>query len=377
MSTDVKGYQNVPPPSTGDETPPRFRATVHFGADGTSLAGLSATMTNLERLPLERWSSRARWPFRPVHSLFFSRAAASPGTPAVICGDHFQSYGEIACRACALSAELRAAGATRDKAVSVVMQSGWERVVAVLGILAAGAGYFPIDPSLPHAMQQRLMREEKSELIVTQPWLEPGLAGDEPRPILTIGGDAAWSGGRWTPPFRQGPSDLARASRALGPDGRDARTHVDHAAAATEVVGVNQANEVDESDSLLELSALEPAASLFDPLGPLAVGGAIVIPTRDEIDKPKQWLDLIQDYEPTIWSSTPPLLQALVDEASPDRGSALTSLRLILVTTSALPPDLARAAKHLVPQARLGALAPTLEARAEVRRDVLARRRLS
>jgi pyochelin synthetase len=367
----------VPPGSTGDETPPTFRPRFTSSAGGTSLAGLAATMTTLERLPAELGSSRGRWPFRPVHSLFFSRAAASPETPALICGDHFHSYGEIACRACALSTQLAAAGATRDEAVAVVMQSGWERVVAVLGILAAGAGYFPIDPSLPHAMQQRLMRGEKSELIVTQPWLEPGLAADERRPILTIGGDATWSDGRWTPPFRQSPSDLARACRALGPDGHDARTHVDHATAAKEVVGVNQANEVDESDSLLELSALEPAASLFDPLGPLAVGGAIVIPTADEIEKPKQWLDLIQDYEPTIWSSTPPLLQALVDEASPDRGSALTSLRLILVTTRALPPDLARAAKHLVPQARLGALPPTLEARTEVRRDVLARRRPS
>jgi non-ribosomal peptide synthetase component F len=334
-------------------------------------------MTTLERSPLGYESSRGRWPFRPVHSLFFSHAAASPETPALICGDHFQSYGEIACRACALSAQLAAAGAMRGKAVAVVMQSGWERVVAVLGILAAGAGYFPIDPTLPHPVKQRLMRDEKSELIVTQPWLEPGLAADERRPILTIGGDATSGDGRWTPPFRQGPSDLACACRALGPDGHVARTHVDHAAAAREVVAVNKANEVDDSDSLLELSALEPAASLFDPLGPLAVGGAIVIPTRDEIEKPKQWLDLIQDYEPTIWSSTPPLLQALVDAASPDRGSALTSLRLILVTTRALPLELARAAKHLVPQAKLGALPPPVATRAEVRRDVFGRRGLS
>jgi non-ribosomal peptide synthetase component F len=122
------------------------------------------------------------------------------------------------------------------------------------------------------------------------------------------------------------------------------------------VLEVNARHEVDSSDSLFELGAVDSAPTPYDPFGPLAVGGAIVVPTVDEAARPAQWLDLIQDYGPTIWSSTPALLQTLVDAASPHRASALFSLRLILMASDTIPFALERATKRLVPQARLTAV---------------------
>jgi non-ribosomal peptide synthetase component F len=313
-------------------------------------------MDTFERSPVGPGTWRSEWNFRPAHSMFFSRARSSPETTALICGDHFQSYGEIACRACALSEQLTTAGVTRNKAVAVMMDSGWERVVALLGILAAGAGYLPVDPSLPRTLRQRLMREESSSLIVTQPWLKAHLAADEERPILTIEGGATSGGSRWRPRPSLRSHDLACACDGLSRDGHAIHRRIDHVGTSSEVLAVNQLNEVDDSDSLFELSAIDPMLSLYDPLGPLAVGGAIIVPTRDEVTHPAQWLDLIQDYAATIWSSTPAALQAMLDAASPGRLSALSSLRLVLLA-EALPSHLARAAKRLVPQARF-ALSP-------------------
>jgi pyochelin synthetase len=313
-------------------------------------------MRIIERFPigLDTWRARPR--FRPVQGLFFSRAETSPEAPAVICGDHFRSYGEIACRACALSERLTAAGAGRHEAVAVMMESGWERVVAVLGILATGAGYVPIDPTWPEAVRRKLLVEEHAKLIVTQPWLQPQLAEHERRPIVTVEGAAPAPDEPWTPRSRQNPGDLACACHGVPRDGQATRLRFDHGAASTQVTDVNERHEVDSSDSLFELGAIDSTLPPYDPFGPLAVGGAVVIPTRDEAARPARWLDLIQDYAPTIWSSTPALLRTLVDTASPDRASALVSLRLILVAAEAIPADLARATKKLVTHARLVAV---------------------
>jgi pyochelin synthetase len=313
-------------------------------------------MRIIERLPrgLDAWRARSR--FRPVQGLFFSRAEIAPEAPAVICGDHFRSYGEVACRACALSERLTAAGAGRDEAVAVMMESGWERVVAMLGILATGAGYVPIDPAWPEAVQQKLLRDEHAKLIVTQPWLQPRLGAHESRPIVTVEAASPAANERATPRSRQNPGDLACTCPGLWRDGHTTRLRFDHGAAATQVSDVNERHEVDSTDSLFELGALDSTLAPYDPFGPLAVGGAVVIPTKDEAARPARWLDLIQDYAPTIWSSTPALLQTLVGAASPQRASSLVSLRLILVATETIPVELARATKKLVPHARLAAV---------------------
>jgi pyochelin synthetase len=317
------------------------------------MASRLAPMTSMVPLGLDAWRERR---FRPVQRLFFAHAESSPQAPAVICGDHFRSYAEIACRACALSERLADAGAARNEAVAVVMESGWERIVAMLGILGAGAGYVPIDPTWPEAERQRMLVEEHSKLIVTQPWLRPQLAAHECRRIVTVDGAAPAADESWTPRSRQNQSDMACACRGVWRDGHSTRLAFDHGAAATQILEVNARHEVDSSDSLFELSALDSALTPYDPFGPLAVGGAIVVPTVEEAARPAQWLDLIQDYGPTIWSSTPALLQTLVDAASPDRSSALDSLRLILMASDTIPVALARAAKRLVPNARLTAV---------------------
>ena len=307
---------------------------------------------------LDRFSAalRPQLRFHSIQGFFFSKAQTAPDAPAVICGDHFRSYGEIACRACALCERLAAAGAGRDDSVAVMMESGWERVVAMLGILATGAGYVPIDPAWPVRVRETLLHEEHSKLIVTQPWLAARLVGDGRHGVVTVEDAAPSADEPSMPRSRQNPGDLACATLALRRDGRPTRLHFDHRAASTQITDINERHQVDGSDSLFELGAIDSAFPPYDPFGPLAVGGAVVIPTRNEAAQPAQWLDLIQDYAPTIWSSTPALLQTLVDAAPPWRASALTSLRLILMASEGIPRELVRAAKRLVPQARFAAV---------------------
>ena len=52
------------------------------------------------------------------------------------------------------------------------MTKGWEQIVAVLGILTAGAAYVPIDPELPKERRFQILQQAQIKYVVTQPWLD-------------------------------------------------------------------------------------------------------------------------------------------------------------------------------------------------------------
>jgi non-ribosomal peptide synthetase component F len=86
-----------------------------------------------------------------LHELFEERARLQPAAVALISEGRTLTYGELRQRARRLGAELQARGARPNALVAVVMDKGWEQVVATLGVLYAGAAYVPIDPGLPCA----------------------------------------------------------------------------------------------------------------------------------------------------------------------------------------------------------------------------------
>jgi len=174
----------------------------------------------------------------PTQALFFARAGASPRATAIICDDHLRSYGEIAGRAHSLSNRLADAGVARGTPVALVMDSGWERVVAELGILEAGAGYLTIDPSWPDCLRERVLRDEKADLIVTQPWLEARLAAGERRRVVTVDEDASLEAQHLAPLGRSGAHDLVCVCCRAGTDGGAIAFRVDQRAALAQVSDV-------------------------------------------------------------------------------------------------------------------------------------------
>jgi non-ribosomal peptide synthetase component F len=108
-----------------------------------------------------------------MHTLFIEQVRKRVDHPAVISGETALSYAELHTAALQLAHWLRQEGAERNCLVAVVMEKGWEQVVAVMGILYAGAAYVPIDPELPEQRQHFLLQDTDARLALTQSqWLE-------------------------------------------------------------------------------------------------------------------------------------------------------------------------------------------------------------
>jgi amino acid adenylation domain-containing protein len=259
-----------------------------------------------------------------LHGLFFDRAALQPEKVAVVSGEVTLTYQELSDRALTLADRLQQLGARPNQLVAIVMEKGWEQVVAALGILASGAAYVPIDPQLPTERRHRLLEKAEVELVITQPWLQASLEWPENLTYLTLTPSPPPS---LTPslPHSPTPKNLAYVIYTSGSTGMPKGVAIAHEGAVNTILDVNQRFQVNAHDRAIALSALSFDLSVYDIFGILAAGGTIVIP--DDTRDPAHWLELIDRHQITIWNSVPALMQMLVEyvPTSPDLKSGSPS----------------------------------------------------
>lgn len=103
-----------------------------------------------------------------LHTFFLEQAAQRPGQLALISTTRCLTYKEIQSGALQLAHELRNWNVCPNQLVGVVMEKGWEQVVAVLGVLLSGGAYLPIDASLPQGRLWYLLEHGGVEVVLTQ-----------------------------------------------------------------------------------------------------------------------------------------------------------------------------------------------------------------
>ena len=316
-----------------------------------------------------------------LHGLFTLQVKAQPQSLAVITKSGNLTYEELYQKALLLAVRLQQLGATPNTLVAVVMEKGWEQVVAGLGILMSGAAYLPIDPSLPQQRQWYLLAQGQVKLVVTQPDLEndlslpSGVQRVDVRDIPQYGSDQIiylptnsvetrnfaslqvcylpqkpdtepyWDISNRETLERtslddQNNSHLAYVIYTSGSTGLPKGVAIDHRGAVNTIVDINQRFGVGNSDRVLAVSGLNFDLSVYDIFGILAVGGSIVIPPPQAVKDPACWYELIVKHGVTIWNSVPALMQMLTEYLSIQPNPTPLPLRLALLSGDWLPLSL-------------------------------------
>ena len=132
-------------------------------------------------------------PAAGVHELFAAQAARTPDAVAVECGDVRVSYRELDAAASVLAGELAARGVGSGACVGLFTGRSAGYVVAVLGVLKAGAAYLPLDERYPPERLAFMLADAGAVLLVTD--LDLAGAGFAPGvPVLDLAG-AVTAGG--------------------------------------------------------------------------------------------------------------------------------------------------------------------------------------
>jgi amino acid adenylation domain-containing protein len=297
-----------------------------------------------------------------LHQQFFTRAQAQGSHPAVISADRSCTYAELAHMARYWAARLREAGAAPGKLVGVVMEKGWEQVVAVLAILESGGAYLPIDPELPTERRHYLFAHGEVALVLTQSWLDRDLAWptdvrrftldntpipDRPMPALT--------------PVAA-PTDLAYTIFTSGSTGLPKGVMIDHRGALNTIIDMNERCHIGPQAAVFALSALSFDLSVYDIFGALAAGATIVMPAQTELRDPTRWADLMRRHRVSVWNSVPALMQMLVEHLETDPGYPPAALHTCLLSGDWIPVTLPGRVKRLFPAVSVTSLGGATEA---------------
>jgi amino acid adenylation domain-containing protein len=277
-----------------------------------------------------------------AHQIFISQVAARPQQAAVIAGNRTLTYEELYRRANQIGRLLRDAGAQPNDLVAVVMQKGWEQVVAVLGILQAGAAYLPIDAKFPQERIWSLLENGRVSWALTQSTFDQSLEWPENVKRLSVD-QQEWEIDDHPLEPIQKPEDLAYVIYTSGSTGVPKGVMIEHRSVVNRITDVNQRCAVGPEDRAIALTALHHDLSVYDIFGVLGAGGTIVMPDAAATRDPSHWAELIVKHQVTLWNSVPAFMEMLVEHLENAGGPTAIlsdSLRLVMMSGDWIPVTL-------------------------------------
>ncbi|ACO32361.1 non-ribosomal peptide synthetase [Acidobacterium capsulatum] len=143
----------------------------------TQLEDFEQPLKNFKALSAREWLSLSNFSEGPtltrssetVVEMFEAQAARTPDQPALLLEDRVITYAKLNGKANALARRLREEYALGPESmVGVMLDRSEAMIVAVLGILKAGAAFVPIDSSYPVSRIRDILNDTALPLLLTQ-----------------------------------------------------------------------------------------------------------------------------------------------------------------------------------------------------------------
>jgi amino acid adenylation domain-containing protein len=284
--------------------------------------------------------------------LFAQSAHRHLDTVAAVDDTQSLSYRQLEERANGLAQQLSGRGVGPDCLVALYAARSVDFLVAILGVLKAGAAYVPIEPAHPVRRVREVLAQARPVLVLhdhaSASRLGEALAGMDPAPAamrieeIHVSPEA--------PPDRGDPRSLAYVIFTSGSTGRPKGAMVEHAGMINHLFAKVQALGLGRGDIIVQNASQCFDISVWQFLVCLLVGGRVRIVDDDTARDAVRLLALVRSEAISVLEIVPSLLQVVVqDPACRAIVRDLRDLRWLVLTGEALPPALARAWLRLRP----------------------------
>jgi amino acid adenylation domain-containing protein len=289
---------------------------------GTRIANLGRAA-----LPVE---SPGRQVIPCVHEIIAAHVARTPNATAVIFEGGTLTYSELDSRAGRLAARLAAAGVTSEDRVAVLVERGPDLVVALLGVMKAGAAYVPLDPAHPCERLSYVMADAGVEALVAR--ADFAGAPSSARLVPVDGPDA--------PVQTVAPSilgaNLAYVIYTSGSTGRPKGVEITHTSLANVLLSFARTLGFGPGDRVAAITTISFDIAALEIFLPLVAGAALEIVSREVTMDGRALAHRLRGA--SLFQATPATFRMLVESGwTGEPGLTL------LCGGEALPPDLARA----------------------------------
>ena len=296
---------------------------------------------------------------KTLDGLFLEAADKFPDKEALVTCSRRMTYREIKEEAFYISGQLQSMGIKKEETVAVFMEKGWEQVVAVYGILFAGAAYLPIDIHNPRERVEKILRDSGTRIILVQ-----NQAYDQDTEWLHEWDCISVSGLKTDSEYKAQENkagDLAYVIYTSGTTGMPKGVMITHHNAVNTILDINVRYQITEQDTAFGISNLHFDLSVYDVFGVLGAGGKLVLPDPEYGKDPAHWIHWLNHENITVWNSVPAFVEMLAEYEEYQRQVTSQSLRLVMMSGDWVPVSLPGRIRNLFQNVEIVALGGATE----------------
>jgi amino acid adenylation domain-containing protein len=213
-----------------------------------------------------------------VHALFAEQVERTPDATALVCGDQRLTYLQLHERSNQLARFIVERGAAPGACIGLCVEPSPQMIIALLGILKAGAGYVPLDPEYPVGRLRYVLDDTGAQLLLTQEHLGslfPGYDGE----IVCLDGQQEYISKMSAEPVAgaAAPSDIAYVIHTSGSTGKPKGVLVTHRSLTNHSSAVNKHFELAAGDRVLQCRSLSFDAAAEEIFPPLLHGATLML----------------------------------------------------------------------------------------------------
>ncbi len=279
--------------------------------------------------PLEKqqilvdWNrTRAAYPEdQCLHQLFASRAAQSPDAIAVIDAREQLTYREVNERANRLAHYLQHLGVQPEQFVGICLDRGVDMLVALFGVMKAGAAYLPLDPAFPRDRLRFMLADADVKILLTREHLADILKGATVKRVFLDCDREKIAEFPATPPaVSLTPDHLLYVIYTSGSTGKPKGVQISHRAAVNFLISMGEKPGLAAGDTLLSVTTLSFDIAVLELYLPLLKGARVVIAGRDVAMDGTQLKIWLLKHQATVMQATPATWRLLLEAGWHPRG---------------------------------------------------------
>ena len=282
-----------------------------------------------------------------LHELFEAQVERTPNAIAVTFENQHFTYAELDDRANQLAHYLQKMGVGPDSLVGVCMERSLELVLALYGVLKAGAAYVPIDPAYPANRVEFMLRDANVPILLTQERLLSTLPAQHGK-VLCLDRDwdqVAQEDARKLA-ISLGPNNLAYMIYTSGSTGQPKGAMNTHRGICNRLLWMQEQYRLTDCDKVLQKTPFSFDVSVWEFFWPLLFGARLVVAKPEGHRDPTYLTQLIQKERITVVHFVPSMLRLFLEEP---RVSECKSLWHVICSGEALPIGLQQRFFELLP----------------------------
>jgi len=251
---------------------------------------------------------------RTIHGLFEEQAARHGDAVAVRFEETQMSYGELNASANRLAHYLLSRGIDRKSLVGVCVERSIDMVVAILGVLKAGAVYVPLDPAFPKDRIDFMVADAGLGAVITQTRLLAAL-GKQRSLAVCLDGDAALIANQPSdnPAPPPDPHSLAYVIYTSGSTGLPKGVMIEHGSVVNFLRSMQREPGITAADRFVAVTTLSFDIAGLEIFGPLTSGGTVILASRAVALDGTRLAELLDQSEATLLQATPATWRLLVE----------------------------------------------------------------